>query len=70
MTSKHLTQVVCDYSFKPAHTCAATSWNFVRVFCNDSEAILSRMSALYPAGQTFVSEKHLKEFANHIHLVK
>ena len=44
--------------------------NFVRIFCNDSEAILSRISALFPGGQIFLSEKHLKKFANHIHLVK
>jgi len=29
-------------------------------FCNDSEAILSRISDLCPGGQTFLSEKHLK----------
>jgi len=44
--------------------------NFVRVFCNDSEAILSRMSALCPGDLIFLSEIHLKEFANHIPLVK
>ena len=51
-------------------TCPATSQNFVRIFCNDVEVILSRISALYPGGQTFPSETHLKEFTNHIHLVK
>ena len=30
----------------------------------------SRISALFPGGQIFLSEKHLKKFANHIHLVK
>jgi len=44
--------------------------NFVRIFCNDSEAILSCISALFSGGQIFLSEKHLKEFANHIHSVK
>ena len=44
--------------------------NFVRIFCNDSKAILSRISTLCPGGQTFLPEKHLDEFANHIHLVK
>jgi len=42
----------------------------VRIFCDDSEVILSRISALCPRGQTFLWEKHLKGFANHIHLVK
>jgi len=32
--------------------------------------IISRISAHCPGGQIFLSEKHLKEFANHIHLVK
>jgi len=40
------------------------------IFCNDSEAILSRISTLNLGGRIFLSEKHLKEFANHIHLVK
>jgi len=52
------------------HTCPATSYNFVRNFCNDSEAILSRISALCPGDQTFPSETHLKQLTNHIHLVK
>jgi len=43
---------------------------FCTDFLNDSEAILSRISALCLGGQTFLSEKHLKEFANHIYLVK
>jgi len=43
---------------------------FCTDFSNDSEAILSRVSALCPGSQTFPSEKHLEEFANHIHLVK
>ena len=43
---------------------------FVWIFDNDSEAIISRISAHCPKGQTFLSEKHSKEFANHIHLVK
>jgi len=46
-------------------TCPATSYNFVRIFCNDSEAIFSRISSLYPGDQIFLSEKHLKESANH-----
>jgi len=48
----------------------ATSQNFVRIFCNDSEAILLRISDLCPRGQTFLSEKRLIEFTNHIHLAK
>jgi len=40
---------------------------FCTEICNDSEAILSRISALCPGGQTFLLQKHLKEFANHIH---
>ena len=40
------------------------------IFCNDSQAIISRISALFPGGQIFLSEKHLTEFANHIYLVK
>jgi len=46
--------------------CPATSQNFVRVFCNNAQAILSRISALCPGGQTFQSETHLEEFTNHI----
>jgi len=34
-------------------TCLATSQNFVRILGNDSEAILSRISALCPGGQNF-----------------
>jgi len=34
--------------------------NFVRVFCNDSEAILSHISALCPRGQRFLWEKHIE----------
>jgi len=52
--------LVRDYSFKFAHTCAATSQNFVRVDCNDSEAILSRISALCPGAQTFLWKKTLE----------
>jgi len=52
------------------HTCPATSYNFVRNFCNDSDAILSRISALCPGDQTFPSETYLKQLTNHIHLVK
>jgi len=51
-------------------TCPVTSQNFVRIFGNDSEAILSRISALCPGGQTCPSEKQLKEFTNHNYLVK
>ena len=51
-------------------TCPANSRNFVRIFCNNSEAVLSRISALCPGGQTFPSEKHVEAFANHIHLMK
>jgi len=43
-------------------TCPATSQNFVRIFCNDSEALVSHISALCPGGQTFLLQKHLKEF--------
>jgi len=32
--------------------------------------MLSGSPALCLVGQTFLSEKHLKEFANHIHVVK
>jgi len=42
----------------------------VRIFYNDSEAILSRILALFPGGQIFLSEKHLKKFVNPNHLVK
>jgi len=48
----------------------ATSQHFVQIFCNGSEAILSLITALFPGGQTFILEKHLKEFANHIDLVR
>jgi len=41
-----------------------------RIFCIDSEAILSRISGLCPGGQTFLSETYLKDFTNQIHLVK
>ena len=33
-------------------------------FCDGSGAILSSISALWPGGQTFLSEEHLKKFAN------
>ena len=36
-------------------TCPATLWNFVRIFRNDSETILSDISALCPGGQAFPS---------------
>jgi len=62
--------VVRDYGFNSTHTCPATSKNFVWIFYNDSEAIISRISACCPGGQTFPLEKHWKEFASHIHLVK
>jgi len=62
--------VIRDYGFNSSHTCPSTSQNFVRIFYKDSEAIISRISAHCPGGQTFLLEKHLKEFANHIHLVK
>jgi len=32
-------------------------------FCNGSGAIFSGISALWPGGQTFLSEEHLKKFA-------
>jgi len=38
--------------------------NFVKISCNDSGEILSGISALCPGGQTFISKKHLKGFAN------
>jgi len=37
---------------------------------NDSEAIISRIIPHCLGGQIFLSEKHLKEFENHIHLIK
>ena len=40
-------------SFNSTHTCPATS-----EFCTDSEAILSRISALFPGDQIFLSEKN------------
>jgi len=33
-------------------------------FCYGSGAIISSISALCPGGQTFLSEEHLKKFAN------
>jgi len=59
---KHLTYVVRDYSFNSTHACPASSQNFVGIFCSDSEAILSCISALCPGGQTFhsFSENYLK----------
>jgi len=48
----------------------ATSKNFVRIFCNDSDEVLSRISALCARGQNFPSETHLKEHTDNIHLVK
>jgi len=33
-------------------------------FCSGSGAIVFRISALWPGGQTFLSEEHLKKFAN------
>jgi len=48
----------------------ATSQNFVRIFLNDSETILSRISALFPRGQTFLSETNLRQLTYHIHSVK
>ena len=61
--------MVRDYSFNSTHM-SCNLIEFLRIFCNDSEAILSRVSAYCPGGQTFPSEKLLEEFANHIHLVK
>jgi len=43
---------------------------FVRIFYKDSEAINLCISVHCPGGQTFLSEKHLKEFANRVDLVK
>jgi len=51
-------------------TCPATSWNFVRIFCDDSEAIPSRISTRFPGGQMFPSGKHLKESAYYRLFVK
>jgi len=62
--SKHLTQLVRDFSFKSTYTSGATSQKLLMTFCNGSGEILSGISALCPGGQTFLSEKHLKEFAN------
>jgi len=43
--------VVRDYSFNSTHhTGLATLCNFVQFFCNDSEAIILRISALCPGG--------------------
>jgi len=52
------------------HPCPATSQTFVQSLCNDSEAIIFRISALCPGGQTFLSEKQLQKFPNRIHSVK
>jgi len=46
VTSKHLKQLVRDFSFKSVHTCPATSYNLVMTFCNVSGTILSGISAL------------------------
>jgi len=43
---------------------------FCTDFLNDSEVIISRFSAHCPRGPIFLSEKHFKEFANQLHLVK
>jgi len=69
-SSEKSLQVVRDYGVNSTHTCPAISYNFVRIFYNDSEAIISRIAAPCPAGQTLLSEKHLREIANRIHLVK
>ena len=45
----------------------------LRILCGFSVMIqkqFSRISALFPGGQIFLSEKHLKKLANHIRLVK
>jgi len=70
MTLIPLVHVVCDYSFKSAHTCAATSYDFVRFFCDGSEAILSCISGLWPGCQTFLWERNLKELKHEIILAK
>ena len=50
---------------KSTHACPATAYNFVVTFTNGPGAILWGISALWPGGgQTFLSEEHLKEFAN------
>jgi len=51
-------------------TCPAASWNFLRIFCDDSEAILTPISARFPGGQIFLSAKHLTESARYIYLAK
>jgi len=48
----------------------AASWIFLRIFCDESEAILSRNSARFQGGQIFLLGKHLKESSYHIYLVK
>jgi len=68
-TSKHLSHVVRDYSFNSTHMSCNLIY-FGWIFCNDSEAILSRISTLCPGGQAFPSKTHLKEVTNYIHLVK
>jgi len=52
------------------HKSPAASWNYVRIFCDDSEAIFSRISARFHGVQIFLLGKHLKESAYHIYLVK
>jgi len=65
----HCVLLPCVYDFETSYvsgswfvttvltlpTCPATPRNFERIFGNDSEAILSRISALCPGGQTFPS---------------
>jgi len=52
------------------HKSPAASWIFLRIFCDESEAILSLISARFHGDQIFLLGKHLKESAYHIYLVK
>jgi len=61
--------MVRDDSFYSAHM-SCNLIDLVWSFCNDLEAILSRVSAVNPGGETSPLEKHLEDITNHIHLVK
>ena len=61
--------MVRDYTFNSTHM-SCNRMEFVRIFCDDSEAILSRISARFPGGHIFLSGKHLKDSAYHIYFVK
>ena len=60
MTSKHLTQLVVT-------SVLHMSCNLIEllmIFCNGTGAIFSGVSAFWSGGKTFLSEEHLKKFAN------